>query len=381
MCRKIRVLRITGQCKLGGVEMIALNYYRNMDHSRFAMDFLFFGESLPLFSRELESNGDRVINVTDYTENPFKSIAEIKKVVSAGNYDIVHSQLNTLNFIPLLGAALGGAKIRIASNHSTANLRYETKKSVIKYIIRPTAGILATDYAACSEYAGRWCFGKPADENGRIHVIKNAIDLEKFNFSEETRARVRKEMNWTGKFVVGHAGRFTEQKNHRFIVEIFEQIHKQCPESILVLAGAGHLVDEIKEQVGRLGLNESVSFIGRRFDMDELMQGMDVFLFPSLYEGLGNVITEAQAVGLQSVVSDAVPDEVKMTDIVETVPLEKSAAEWAEHVLKYNNGYRHISKHNELREAGYDIRFAVKDLERYYCTLVGEEYENTCCCT
>ena len=177
MDKAVKVLRIIGECKTGGTETIALNYYKNLNHDLVGMDFLFYGPSLPRFSKELEANGDRVINVVDYTENLIGSIREIRDVVKNGNYDIVHAQLNALNFFPLLGAYLGGAKIRIAANHSTANMKYEPKKSIVKYLVRPSAGMLATNYAACSEYAGEWCFGKQALKNGKIKIIHNAIDL------------------------------------------------------------------------------------------------------------------------------------------------------------------------------------------------------------
>lgn len=373
MSNRIKVLRIIGECKTGGTETIALNYYKNLDHDVIAMDFLFYGESLPRFNCELEANGDKVINVVDYTKNLLGSIREICEVVKENHYDIVHAQLNALNFFPLLGASLGGARIRIAANHSTANLKYEFKKSLIKYLLRPTAGLMATNYAACSRYAGEWCFGKRAYEKGKIKVIHNAIDLTKFDYSDETRMKVRNEMGWNGKFVIGHAGRFTEQKNHRFMVEIFKYIHKICPNSVLVFAGEGHLMEEVKKQVDDLGLKESVQFLGVRFDMNELMQGMDVFLFPSLYEGLGNVITEAQAVGLQSVVSDVVPSEVKMTELVDYVSLNKKAEEWADTVLKYKDGYIRANRHEDLIRAGYEITTAARSLEEYYMGLVGRK--------
>lgn len=370
MDEKIRVLRIIGECKTGGTETIALNYYENLDHGKIAMDFLFFGESLPRFSRELEANGDKVINVAAYSENLIQSIRQIKEAVRKGNYDIVHSQLNALNFFPLLGAWLGGAKIRVAANHSTANLKYERKKSLLKYLLRPTARLLATDYAACSNYAGAWCFGKKAQRDGKIKIIRNAIDLTKFEYSHEIREKVRYEMNWDGRFVIGHCGRFTEQKNHGFSVDIFREIHERCPQAILVFIGEGHLMDSVKEQVAEYGLNDSVQFLGVRFDVNQLMQGMDVFLFPSLYEGLGNVITEAQAVGLQSVVSDVVPNEVKLTELVEFVPLKETAAVWAERVLSYNNGYVRYSRQDALIKEGYEIQAAAKDLENYYRLLM-----------
>ena len=373
MDKAVKVLRIIGECKTGGTETIALNYYKNLNHDLVGMDFLFYGPSLPRFSKELEANGDRVINVVDYTENLIGSIREIRDVVKNGNYDIVHAQLNALNFFPLLGAYLGGAKIRIAANHSTANMKYEPKKSIVKYLVRPSAGMLATNYAACSEYAGEWCFGKQALKNGKIKIIHNAIDLSSFNYSDETRQSIRSKIGWKGKFVIGNAARFTEQKNHKFMVEIFAKVHEKYPEAILAFAGDGHLMDEVKAQVKELGLTDSVQFLGVRFDMNELMQGMDIFLFPSLYEGLGNVITEAQAVGLRSIASDVVPNEVKMTELVDFISLNKSADFWADAILKYKDGYIHKSRHDDLKKAGYEIKSAARDLEKYYLELVGRK--------
>ena len=361
--RKIRVLRIIGQCKTGGTETIALNYYKNINHKKIGMDFLFYGKSLNRFEEELSKNGDKVINVVDYTEDLLGSIREIKDVVRKNEYDIVHAQLNALNFFPLLGAFLGGSKIRIASNHSTANLKYELKKSILKYLLRPTTRLMATSHRY---------FCQRALEKGKIKIIRNAIDLEKYTYSDEIRTSIRNKMGWNGKFVIGHGGRFTAQKNHKFIIEVFNEIHRVCPQAILVLAGDGHLKKIIEEYVDNLGLTNYVQFLGVRFDMNQLMQGMDVFLFPSLYEGFGNVITEAQAVGLQCVVSSSVPKEVKMTELVDFMLLNESANKWAQSILKYKNGYKRRNTHDELKNAGYEIKTAVQDLETYYISLVKE---------
>ena len=191
--KKIHVLRIIGECKAGGTQTITLNYYENLDHEKVTMDFLFYGNILDHFRESLEKDGDHVISVTNYKKNVFKSIWEIKQIVRDGEYDIVHARLNTLNFFPLLGAYLGGAKIRIAANHSTANLRYEFIKSLVKYILKPTTKFMATHYAACSEFAGIWCFGRTAWNKGRIKLICNAIDLDKFRYSEAVRDKVRHE--------------------------------------------------------------------------------------------------------------------------------------------------------------------------------------------
>ena len=366
--RKVRILRIIGECKTGGTEVIALNYYRHLDHNQFAMDFLFYGKSLPRFTEELEQHGDKVFNVIEYSKGLIRSIREIRRIVKAGKYDIVHSQLNTLNVFPLLGAWLGGSKIRIAANHSTANLRYETKKSIIKYCLRPTVCLFATNLCACSKEAAIWGFGKR--KFNKVKIIPNAIELTNFKYSDETRKLIRSKEKWEGKFVVGHIGRFTEQKNHRYIIKIFDEIVKKCPNGLLVFIGEGELIEPIREQVMKLKLEEKVRFLGIRFDISSLMQGMDVFLFPSLYEGLGNVIIEAQGVSLKSFVSDRVPREVKLTEFVNFLSLEDAPEKWADEIVSYLIGYQRTDTHPELMKANYDIETAVKGLEDYYLSLL-----------
>lgn len=372
MEEKTKILRIIGECKSGGTETIALNYYKNIDHDKIKMDFLFYGNNLKRFNDELEKNGDKVINVEKYSKNMIKSIKQIRDVVKKEKYDIVHAQLNTLNFFPLLGAFLGGAKIRIASNHSTANLKYEFRKSIIKYILRPTCGLMATNYAACSNFAGEWAFGRKNVKNGKVKIIHNAIDLKNFRYSNNIRMNVRKREDWEDKFIIGHVGRFVEQKNHKFIVNIFKEIHERNENARLVFIGDGELISDIKKQVNKLRLDEYVYFYGVRFDVNELMQGMDLFLFPSLYEGLGNVITEAQAVSLQSVVSDQVPKEIGLTEFVEFVPLNAPVEKWAESVIKYVDGYKKRDTYEDLVNAGYEIKSAAKELEKYYLNLIEE---------
>ena len=368
--KKIKVLRITGECKIGGVETIALNYYKNMNHDKIAMDFLFYGKSHENFDKELKLHGDKTFNVTDYREGLIKSIKEIKNIVMKENYDIVHAQLNALNFFPLLGAKLGGAKIRIASNHSTANLKYEFKKSLIKYILRPTCGILATHYAACSEYAGKWAFGKRKLKLGKVKIIHNAINLQDFVFDKKIRDKKRIELGIQDNFVIGHVGRFVKQKNHKFIIDVFCEVKKMKHDSILILIGDGELESEIKRYVKDKKVEDSVKFLGIRFDVNELMQAMDVFLFPSIYEGLGNVITESQAVALHSVSSERIPQEVKMTEYANFLNLRDSAKDWAEKVLEYSNDYNRRNTHDDLIKNGYEIRSAAHDLENYYYSLI-----------
>ena len=370
--KKIKVLRIIGECKTGGTETIALNYYKNFDHNKISMDFLFYGPSLDRFNDELEKNGDKVYNVAYYSKHLFKSIIQIRKIVKSNHYDVVHAQLNALNFFPLFAAWLGGAKVRLASNHSTANLKMEFKKSLLKYILRPTCGIMATHFAACSKYAGKWAFGSSIVNSNKFRVIPNAIDLDKFRYNEEIRKKVRNDEEWNGKFIIGHVGRFVEQKNHRFIIDLFEKIYIKNNNARLILIGEGDLEQEIKDIVKSKKLSDVVSFYGIRFDVNLLMQGMDLFLFPSIYEGLGNVITESQAASLMSLSSDAVPLEVKMTEFAQFLSLNDSIDIWVNKVIEISKGYDRRDTYKDLEINGYEIKSAANDLVNYYNNISHE---------
>lgn len=180
-------------------------------------------------------------------------------------------------------------------------------------------------------------------------------------------------MRWENKFIIGHAGRFTEQKNHDFLIDIFYKIQQTNNDAILVLCGEGHLQDKIREKVSNLGISDKVEFLNIRFDVNELMQGMDLIVFPSLYEGFGNVLVEAQAVGLHCLASDVIPHEVKLTNYVKFLSLKDSPDIWANEVLKYANGYERKDTHPVLIKNGYEINSAARDLEEYYLKLVVEK--------
>lgn len=370
MKKTIKVLRIISQCKAGGVETIALNYYKNLDHSKVKMDFLCYDQCFPVFNKELNKFGDKVIVAPKFSRHLYDSIMKVKSTVKEGKYDIVHIQLNTLNVFPLIGAKLGGAKIIISANHSTANLRYETKKSILKYFLRPFAGAFATHYAACSKYAGAWCFGEKRLNNGEIEIIHNAIDLDKFEFKENIRVEVRNNEKWNNRLVIGNIGRFVLQKNHKFLIDIFEKVLAKRSNALLVLVGEGPLKEDIRKYAIKKGLQDYVQFLGVREDVYKIMQGMDLFVFPSLYEGLGNVVTEAQAAGLTVVASDEVPDEVKLTDLVHFIPLKEGSSIWADYINSLEVPKHRISTRLSLEQSGYDIVNATRKLENYYFSLV-----------
>ena len=325
----IRIAQIIGKWLGGGVESVVMNYYRHIDRSKIQFDFICDEDSTNIPYDEINSLGGKVILIPPY-QKVIRYHKELKKVLKEGNYKIVHSHINTLSIFSLWAAKSAGVPVRIAHSHSTTNKK-EKKKNLMKQVLKHFSKVFATDYMCCSELAGRWLFGDKEYDRGNVYLLNNAIDLEKFKYDENIRKEKRKELNISDDtLVIGHVGRFVEQKNHRFLIDIFNEVHKERENSILLLAGQGPLVDEIHEKVNELGLNESVRFLGQRKDIDKLYQAFDVFLLPSLYEGLPVVGVEAQATGSLCILSDDMTKETKVLDTTKFLSLNQGAKKWAD---------------------------------------------------
>lgn len=212
--------------------------------------------------------------------------------------------------------------VRIAHSHSTSNPK-EWKKNLLKNALRPFSKKYATDYFACSELAGRYLFGDKTFNKGEVKIIHNAIDVEKFKYDPEARKKLRKEIGIKDSdFVIGHIGRFVEQKNHRFLIDIFTKVKKEKKNAKLVLVGQGPLREEIEERVKNLGLEKDVFFLGQRSDTNKLYSVFDVFCLPSLYEGLPVVGVEAQANGVPCVFSDRITKEIFVSQNLEIIDID-----------------------------------------------------------
>ena len=309
----IIVAQIMGKWVGGGVESVIMNYYRHLDHSKIQFDFICDEDSTRIPYDEIKKLGGRVFLVPRY-QNLSKYLKVLEKLFKENKYRIVHSNINTLSVFPLYAAKKAGVPVRISHSHSTSNHR-EWKRNLIKNILRPFSKKYATDYFACSELAGRYLFGNKAFDNGEVKIIHNAIDIDKFKFDEKARKKLRKELDIEDStVVVGHVGRFVKQKNHTFLIDVFNEYHRKNPDSKLLLIGSGPLEDRIKNKVDKLELSESVLFLGQRDNTNKLYSVMDVFCLPSLYEGLGLVLIEAQFNGLKCVVNLNIPAEVKIGD-------------------------------------------------------------------
>ena len=368
MSKPIRVLQIIGLSCGGGVESVIMNYYRHVDKRKVQFDFVVHKNPLKTLVDEAISMGAKVYEVTPYTQNIIKFTYEIYKIIKDGNYQIVHSNMNSLSGFPLLAAYFAGAKVRILHNHTT-DTKEEGLRTTIKRLLRPFAKVFANQNWACSKLAGEWMYGKEAVENEKVTIINNAIDLDKFAFNKDKRDEFRKKLGVEGKFVVGHVGRFMKQKNHEFLIDIFAEVAKEKENAVLILIGDGPLMGLIKEKVSNLNLNDKVNFLGVRSDVADLYNVMDLFVLPSFYEGLPVVGVESQANGLPILCSNNVTNEVVLSKAIELLDLGSGSKYWSEVVLR-SSVYGRIETREEIAKIGFSIGEESKNLESIYRSLL-----------
>ena len=366
--KEIVVAHIIGKWLGGGVESVVMNYYRHIDRTKIQFDFICDDDSTNIPYEEIEKLGGKVILIPPY-QKVFKYHNKLKKILKEGHYKIVHSHINTLSVFSLFAAKCAGVPVRIAHSHSTTNKK-EKKKNLLKQLLRPFSELFATDYMCCSELAGRWLFGDKEYDKGNVYLLNNAIDLDKFKYNETLRKKKRKELGIKDDtLVIGHIGRFVAQKNHDYLIDIFNEIHKKNNNSVLLLAGQGPLMEEIKNKAKELNLDDSVKLLGQRNDANELYQAFDVFLLPSLYEGLPVVGVEAQAAGLLCYLSDDMTKETKVLDITKFMSLNNTPEEWADNILDDVKKYKRIDVSKEMTAKNFNIKEEVKRLEKYYLNL------------
>ena len=360
----IRIAQIIGKWLGGGVEAVVMNYYRHIDREKIQFDFICDSDSTNIPYEEIESLGGKVILIPPY-QKVFEYRKELQRVLKAGKYKIVHSHINTLSVFPLRAAKKAGVPVRIAHSHSTSNKK-EWKKNLFKAVLKPFAKTFATHYFACTEHAGRWLFGDKAFDEGKVFVLNNAIEVEKYLFNEEIRKEKRAEIGLKDvDIVIGHIGRFVEQKNHRFLIDVFDALYKENNNYKLILIGQGPLMDEMKAKTKAFNIENAVFFLGQKEDAHKYYNAFDIFLFPSLYEGLGMVAVEAQYNGLPCVASNEVPEIAKITDTFKTIALQSDVETWKNEIKQ--SVKEKIDRNNiEVIDDKYDITKQSYKLEEQY---------------
>lgn len=366
----VRVLQIGMTKNIGGLETYLMQQFEHMDHSKVMYDFVnITAEDDIVFHDKIEAAGSHIYEIISRHKSPICHYVQWYKLMrkDASKYKAIVLNSNGLTYVfPLFLAKWFGIPHRIIHSHNS-NFEYKIgwKKKLLIALNQILLQWSATDYFACSNKAGEWMF----DTRRPFKVIHNAIDVNPFIYNEKIRKQKRKELGIENQFVIGHVGRFSYQKNHSFLIDIFSVYHKRHPNSTLLLVGGS--VDDnsyfnaAKMKVRKLGLVESVKFLGMRNDVPDLMQAMDCFLFPSLFEGLCFVGIEAQASGLPCFCSDTISNELGITDLISFISLEKSPSEWVK-IIEEKSQITRKNMKMDIIKAGYDIENEVKKVQDFY---------------
>lgn len=348
----------------GGMESCIMNYYRHIDKSKVSFDFLTNFENM-VYSDEVRKNGSKIFLIPKKGENPIAYKIALNKFFSAyaSQYDVLWYNTCTLaNIDYLIYAKKFGIQKRIIHAHNSGNESSKIK-GIFHFINRHRVMNYATNFWSCSLAASKFFYSETIMSGQKHEIVYNAIDLEKFSFDPEIRKIYRKKLNIDNKFVIGHIGRFQTQKNHIFLIEIFKELLTYKDNAILLLVGQGELESEIKTRVKEYGLEKKVLFLGQRNDISNILDAIDIFVFPSLFEGLGIVLVEAQAKGVTCFTSkNVVPKEVNITGLVNFIDINLSAKDWAIKIFQTNITHNNICLQQSLKNSNYNIKIEAEKL-------------------
>ncbi len=366
MSNPIRVLQVLAGMNRGGAETFIMNVYRNIDRTKMQFDFVLFRKEECDYNEEIRKLGGKIYWIPRYNgRNHFN----YKKAWHTffkehPEYKIIHGHVRSTASI-YLKIANKHSLTTIAHSHSTSSRGSRAEqlfKNIIQFPIRYTADNLFS----CSDEAGEWLFGTRSIKKENYRIVKNAIDTEEFKYNMIRRNEIRKQLAIQDKFVIGHIGTFTTPKNHTFLIDIFEAVYKQNCEAVLLLVGDGALRSSIEKKIEELGLSDAVKLIGIRSDIPDLVQAMDVFVFPSLFEGLPVTVIEAQASGLPCIISDTITTEVKITNSIKSLPLKEKPDFWSHEILNIDKNLIRYSQYKLISDNGYDIREVANWLQNFY---------------
>lgn len=355
---KTRILHIVPNMNMGGLETFIMNVYRNVNRNKIQFDFLEHYQEESAYDKEIIELGGRIYRFSLRNDNNiFKYIINLNKFFKEHQeYKIIHCHMESIGALIFFIAKLHGIKVRIG--HAHTNSTNKNLKGVIKRIISKPFKYTTTLNLACSDEAGKYLF-----KHKKYIVIPNAIDIDKFKHDEKARKELRKKLKIDNEFVIGHVGRMDKGKNQLFLIDVFNEYLNVNSNAKLVLVGDGEDYNKILNKVNELNISDKVIFTGVRHDIDKMYSVFDLFVFPSLYEGLGIVLIEAQVNGLRCLVSDTVPKTTKVSDGIKYLSL-KDYSLWVKEIVKNQNKDNDI-KYNKLLD-DYDINLLVKKLEKIY---------------
>lgn len=366
---KIRVLQFPFSAN-NGVSTYATNNWRHIDKSRFLFDFAVVRKSFnPVWEENLVRSGAGIKKIFCSADKEPNLYREQVHNMLYGNYDVVHLHTSFWKRLTIEEIAVECKipKIIIHSHNSGVDIIDEAERTAVEQLhyklrdqISPAFG---THFCACSKAAAEWLFG-PQIPQSQIKILKNAIDVNKFLFNQQIRDEYRKKLGLENCFVIGHVGRFVYQKNHKFLLEVFQKVSTEMTNARLLLVGNGPLAEETKELAVRLKIDDKVIFAGVRDDIAQLLMAMDAFCLPSIFEGLGIVLIEALSAGLKCLASISVPHETCICENIVRLPITPEV--WIERLLDLSTGYPRANMYEEITKAGYNIKVEIKNVEKLY---------------
>lgn len=367
MKKPIRILQVVTTMNLGGLENFLMNIYRNINREKIQFDFLMHRKEKSVFDDEIETLGGKIFRLDPITpKRYFKYQKELKIFLrNHSEYQIIHSHINENNAMVLSAAKDLGLTVRIAHSHASATT---SKYKFLRELLIKRLSKFTTHRIACSEAAGKWLF-----TDNSFMVMNNSIDTSKYTFDDNLRSNFRKSLNIKeSETVIGNVSRFSTVKNHIFILDIFGFYCTLNPNAKLILIGDGELRSILEKKIKELKISDKVIFTGAIKNAEAYLNTMDVYLFPSLFEGLPLALVEAQTNGLPILMSDSISKDVELTDLVTRKSLQHSAQDWAEKIVelegkfKSNNRRKYVQK---IVDAQFDIKESVDKLEEFYIKL------------
>lgn len=364
-----RILQVGLTNNLGGIEMMVMNIYKNIDRNKIQFDFIKYSEGL-YYEDEIKKMGGKIIELPTRRESYLKNKKMIKELMKSGEYDAVHINCLSVANIDFAKYAIKYKKTKvILHSHQDMKLRHLKSEILHRYnrLWLQNKDIIRL---ACSKKAANWIHGKKVTANNKVIIIQNAIELEKFKYNFEVQEKYKKELGIKDKFVIGCIGRFAYQKNYEFLAKIFYEIKKLEKNSVLIcVGGEGGMQQEIINKFKELNLLNDVKFLGIRKDVDKIIQIFDAFVLPSRWEGLGIVYIEAQAAGVMTFASDVVPEEANVTDLMNYISLNRSPEYWAKCILNKSKNYLKKDTIKTIKEKGYDIQEVANKMQKIYLEI------------
>ncbi len=359
-----RLLCILSGMNAGGAETFLMKIYRRLDKSKYQMDFCINVKERCFYEEEIEQLGGHIFRIPTKSENVKEFKQQLSDIIKNEKYDhVLRVTSSAMGFMDLKIAHDAGASVCAARSSNSSD-----GGGIKAYVAHRLGRLLYNKYVnvkiAPSDLAAKYTFGDKAYNNGLVSILHNGVDIDFFSFNNEKRELIRREFNISDKYVIGHVGRLSKQKNHTFLLKIFSEILNKREDAVLLLVGKGPLEKEIYAQANELNISDKVIFAGVRSDIPDLLSAIDTFVFPSIYEGMPNTVIEAQACGLHCIVSDTITREANITGNVSYMSLEAPASEWADKVLSIQAG------RNDPKKAFIDNKYDIDSVTEEFVHLI-----------